>query len=75
MAEISKETSVAEIVERYPQARRIFDQYGLRGCGGAHGPAESLEFFASVHQLDVEQLVRQLNDELRQPHKAYAYQE
>lgn len=75
MAEISKETSVAEIVERYPQARRIFDQHGLRGCGGAHGPAESLEFFASVHQLDVEQLVRQLNDELRQPHKAYAYQE
>jgi len=75
IVEISKETSVAEIVERCPQARHVFDQHGLRGCGGALGPAESLEFFASVHQVDVEQLVRELNKELRKPRKPYVYQE
>jgi hypothetical protein len=73
--EITKQTSVADVVRRCPQARRIFDEHGLRGCGGAHGPAESLEFFASVHQVDVEQLVRDLNQEMRNPNQTYAYQE
>lgn len=75
MSEITKETSVADIVRECPEARRIFDEHGLRGCGGAHGPAESLEFFASVHQVDVEQLVGELNDELRKPRQPYVYQE
>jgi hypothetical protein len=75
MSEITKETSVAEIVRQCPEARRIFDQHGLRGCGGAHGPAESLEFFASVHQVDVNELVRELNTELRKPRQPYVYQE
>jgi hypothetical protein len=75
MSEITKETSVAEVVRQCPEARRIFDEHGLRGCGGAHGPAESLEFFASVHQVNVDQLVRELNDELRKPSAPYVYQE
>lgn len=75
MSEITKETSVAEIVRQCPEARRIFDQHGLRGCGGAHGPAESLEFFASVHQVEVNELVRELNTELRKPRQPYVYQE
>jgi hypothetical protein len=72
---ITKETSVADVVRQCPEARRIFDEHGLRGCGGAHGPAESLEFFASVHQVDVNQLVRELNHELAKPRKPYVYQE
>src|SRR5579871_744599 len=75
MADISKETSVAEVERQCPEARRIFDEHGLRGCGGAHGPAESLEFFASVHHVDVDQLVRELNEELRKPRRPYVYQE
>ena len=75
MSEISRETSVAEVVRQCPEARRIFDEHGLRGCGGAHGPAESLEFFASVHQVDVDELVHELNDELRKPRQPYVYQE
>ena len=75
MSAITKETSVADVVRQCPEARRIFDEHGLRGCGGAHGPAESLEFFASVHQVDVDQLVRELNDELRKPRKPYVYQQ
>lgn len=75
MSIITKETSVAEVVRQCPEARRVVDEHGLRGCGGAHGPAESLEFFASVHQVDVDQLVRELNDELCKPRQSYVYQE
>jgi NnrS protein len=37
--------------------------------------AESLQFFASVHQVDVDELVRELNDEMRMPREPYVYQE
>ena len=52
MNKITGNTSVAEIVKLCPSARRIFDNHGLHGCGGEHGPAESLAFFAGVHQAN-----------------------
>jgi len=51
MSDINGNTSVAEIVKSYPSARRVFDRHGLKGCGGEHGPSESLAFFAAVHQV------------------------
>lgn len=61
MSEITKSMSVAEIVQRYPQARQVFDRHGLHGCGGDHGPAETLEFFARVHLADLDEVLRELN--------------
>ena len=72
--EITKETSVAEIVKLCPGARRIFDEHGLRGCGGEHGPSEPLEFFAAVHQAKLEELLREINAEFAGPSgKPYVY--
>jgi hypothetical protein len=42
MNTINENMSVAEGVESCPNARRIFDRHGLKGCGGEHGPSESL---------------------------------
>ena len=42
MNQITGNTSVAEIVKLCPGARRIFDEHGLKGCGGEHGPSEPL---------------------------------
>ncbi len=76
MTEITKLMSVADIVKACPTARRVFDKYGLKGCGGEHGPTETLEFFAAVHNVDVDALVGELNAEMRNPHKEeYVYQE
>src|SRR5574340_1024903 len=76
MTPITAETSVAEVVRRCPSARRIFDAHGLKGCGGAHGPTETLAFFASVHQADLDALLGELNRELAQPSSAgYVYRE
>jgi len=52
MNKITGNTSVAEVVKICPNARRIFDRHGLKGCGGEHGPSEALAFFAAVHQVD-----------------------
>ncbi len=48
----------------------------MRGCGGEDGPAESLEFFARVHQVDADALLRDLQAEIEGPSpQPYAYQE
>ena len=76
MTEITKLTSVADIVKACPTARRVLDKYGLKGCGGEHGPTEVLEFFAAVHNVDVDALVRDLNAEMQNPGKEeYVYEE
>jgi len=76
MDEITKLTSVADIVKQCPTARRVFDKYGLKGCGGEHGPTEPLAFFAAVHKVDIDRLVEELNAERRKPSTdAYVYQE
>ncbi len=69
MTGFTKLTSVADIVKACPTARRVFDKYGLKGCGGEHGPTEALEFFAAVHNVDIDALVRELNGEMRNPAK------
>ena len=74
MSKITGSTSIREILQRCPSARRIFDEHGLKGCGGENGPAEPLEFFASVHQADLEALLKDLNAEIDNPGE-YVYRE
>lgn len=49
------------MVTRYPGSVAIFDKYGLTGCGGPDGPTEPVGFFAAVHRVDPEGLLRELN--------------
>lgn len=58
---ITPETMLPDLLRRYPQARPVLDRYGLRGCGGPQGPAESIAYFARVHGVNEAQLL----DELR----------
>jgi len=76
MSKITEDMSVAEIVKSCPDARRVFDRHGLKGCGGEHGPSEPLAFFAAVHQVDVDELVREINDEMESSsNQPYVYEE
>jgi uncharacterized protein involved in response to NO len=58
---ITARTTVREAVGAYPGAERIFDEYGLTGCGGPDGPAEPIGFFAAVHHVDPQMLVAELD--------------
>jgi NnrS protein len=76
MSEIKQDMSVAEIVKLCPNARRVFDRHGLKGCGGEHGPSEPLTFFAAVHQVSVDELVKEINAEMQSPvSQPYVYKE
>jgi hypothetical protein len=51
---------IPDLLRAAPQVRPVLDRYGLRGCGGAEGPAESLEFFARAHEVPLAALLEEL---------------
>lgn len=61
---IKPETMIPELLGAAPQVRPVLDRYGLRGCGGALGPMESLAFFAGAHDVPLPQLLAELNSAL-----------
>ena len=52
---------IPDVIERYPATRAVLDRYGLKGCGGPYGPAEPIGWFARLHGVPLEQLLRELN--------------
>jgi uncharacterized protein involved in response to NO len=50
--------TVREILRRFPSTRPVLERYGLSDCGGAEGPDEPIAWFATVHRLPVEDLLR-----------------
>jgi hypothetical protein len=75
MSKITAEMSVAEALRRAPRSREVFDRHGLQGCGGENGPAESIAFFAAVHQIDAGQLLGELNREAPDSGRPYIYKQ
>lgn len=58
---INADMMLPAVLRQYPQVRAVLDRYGLRGCGGPHGPAESIGYFARAHGVDEAQLLSELN--------------
>ncbi len=52
--------SVREVRRRFPATIPVFTRYGLGDCGGEEGPDEPLAWFATVHRLPLEDLLRDL---------------
>jgi hypothetical protein len=65
--EIHADMMLPELLRRYPQVRRVLDDYGLRGCGGPLGPAETIGYFARAHGVDEGTLVSELTVAAAQP--------
>lgn len=58
---ISKEMTIEEIIQRYPQTIPVFAHFGLECVGCQIASYEALEHGAGVHHVDVEQLLKELN--------------
>ncbi|OWY72773.1 hypothetical protein B7486_00050 [cyanobacterium TDX16] len=56
-----------DVLRRHPGVRVVFDKYGLRGCGGPNGPAESVAYFARAHGVPEVELIDELNDAAAHP--------
>jgi hypothetical protein len=63
---------IPDLLRGAPQVRGVLDRYGLRGCGGALGPHESLGFFAQAHDVPLDRLLREIRAEMERPTSAAA---
>lgn len=58
---ITKEMSIIEIVQTYPQTLPVFGRFGMGCIGCAAARFENLEQGAQAHGIDVDALVNDLN--------------
>ncbi len=63
--EITGNTTVKDIIKYNPETKGVFTKYGLLECGGEFGPEEAIYFFARVHNVDPDSLIKELNDVIR----------
>ncbi len=62
MGNITKEMSIIEIVQNYPESLPVFAKYGLGCIGCAAARFENLEAGAKVHGVDPEKMVAEINE-------------
>ncbi|MBS3117964.1 iron-sulfur cluster assembly accessory protein [Candidatus Woesearchaeota archaeon] len=74
MDQVTKTMTIGEVVEKYPAAADVLQQYGLQ-CIGCHvNPYESIESGARGHGMDeaqINQMVKHLNGKLREEPSAH----
>ncbi len=62
MAQITKEMSISQVLRIDTSTARIFMQYGMHCMGCPHATRESIEQAGAVHGIDVDALIKDLND-------------
>jgi hybrid cluster-associated redox disulfide protein len=58
---ITKEMSIIDIVENYPQTIQIFQNYEMGCIGCMASRFENLEQGAMAHGIDIDSLIKDLN--------------
>ncbi len=58
---ITKEMLIGDIVRLYPETLNVFEKYGLDCFECQIADFEALEHGASVHKVNVDQLLEELN--------------
>ncbi len=61
---ITKEMSITEVVQKYPESIDIFMQHGMGCVGCAAARFENIEQGAMAHGVDVDKLIKALNKTL-----------
>ncbi|GAW32286.1 hypothetical protein JDF658_20510 [Carboxydocella sp. JDF658] len=59
---ITKEMGIGEVVAKYPQTIPVFQAHGMGCFGCAAARFENIEQGALAHGIDVEKLMRDLNE-------------
>jgi uncharacterized protein involved in response to NO len=59
---INANSSLPDVLSRYPSTRAVFDRYGLQGCGGPLGPHEQVGWFAKLHGVAIDKLLVELRE-------------
>ena len=58
--EINRNTIIKNLVKKHPETLSVFRKYNLVVAGGVRGPNEPLAFFAKAHEVDYDEIVKEL---------------
>lgn len=60
---ITKEMSIGDVLAQYPETAEVFQKYFGQGCFTCPGAKiENIAFGATMHGMDAEVIVRELNE-------------
>lgn len=62
---ISKEMTITDILRRYPETLPVFERHGLDCYDCQIADFEQLEHGATVHKVDLDVLLAELNDRIK----------
>ena len=60
--EINRNTIIKNLVKKHPETMSVFRKYNLVVAGGVRGPNEPLAFFAKAHEVDYDEIVKELKE-------------
>jgi len=63
---ISKEMTITDILRRYPETLPVFERHGLDCYDCQIADFEQLEHGATVHKVDLDVLLSELNDHIKE---------
>ncbi|GFR35208.1 DUF1858 domain-containing protein [Thermobrachium celere] len=62
---ITKDMGIIEIVNKYPETADVFFKYGMHCLGCMAARFETLEQGALAHGIDLEAMLKDLNDAIK----------
>lgn len=63
--EITKDMSIVDVVSKNPQTAAVFSAHGMGCLGCAAARFENIEAGARAHGIDIDALIRDLNDAIK----------
>ena len=63
--EVTKEMSIVDVVNKHPQTAAVFAAHGMGCLGCSAARFENIEQGANAHGIDINILVRDLNDAVK----------
>lgn len=58
--DINRNTIIKNLIKKHPETLSVFRKYNLVIAGGVRGPNEPLAFFAKAHEVDYDEIVKEL---------------
>ncbi len=60
--QITKEMSIGEVIDKYPETAKVFEKYFGQGCFTCPGSRmENIAFGATMHGMEADTIVEELN--------------
>ncbi len=60
--EINRNTIIKDLVKKHPETLSVFRKYNLVVAGGVRGPNEPLAFFSKAHEVDYDEIAKELRE-------------